>query len=570
VTTFLQDDPPTAEGAGDLWIDTNDANKLYRWSGSSWVLVRDSGIAQALTDASNAQATADGKVVTFYQDSQPTADGVGDIWFDTDDDNKMYRWNGSSWQLARDGGIAQALADAASAQSTADGKIVTFYQDNEPSSGAIGDLWIDTNDDNKLYRYNGSAWVLARDSGIASAISAATTAQDTADGKVTTFYATSGSPPTAEATGDLWYQTDTRLFLRWNGSSWQEVASYNTGALADKNTVGAGDIDEGAVQGKTIALLLNKNSDGTANSGEGAFVGVNNAGEPVPGTDGFFIFDNFKYNVPRNQVSAVSFATQRLGKKGYVVFDAAGSNFYIQAGGGVFTRIAFVYKEGGTWYYDDNSNPNTVPNPPSFTPGTNHLAIAFLETDPSTQDIILYGGLLAEPVQLTALSEIIADYISAGTIDASVVTIDNLTAQSISGDISTFVTFSDTSSQLVTEDDGETVIQTFLLPGNSLGLQPIIIATAYFNYNTGMDQDGLLVFRVRQGQNSTTGTVVSTLMIHTRRESGVIESGSINIIGVDSEKTANQYYSITVDVDSGNLTDGATFSNVRGVVIGGR
>ena len=237
VTTFLQTSAPTAEGVGDLWIDTDDDNKLYRWSGSSWVLVRDSGIAQALTDASNAQATADGKVVTFYQASQPTADGVGDIWFDTDDDNKMYRWSGSSWQLARDGGIAQALADAASAQSTADGKIVTFYQDNQPSSGSIGDLWIDTNDDNKLYRYNGSAWVLARDSGIASAISAATTAQDTADGKVTTFYAASGSPPTAEATGDLWYQTNTRLFLRWSGSSWQQVASYNTGALADLDNI---------------------------------------------------------------------------------------------------------------------------------------------------------------------------------------------------------------------------------------------------------------------------------------------------------------------------------------------
>jgi len=185
---------------------------------------------------------------------------------------------------------------------------------------------------------------------------------------------------------------------------------------------------------------------------------------------------------------------------------------------------------------------------------------------------IVANSITAGQIQAGAIgaTEISVTNLAAISADLGTVTAGSLASNLISGDISTFVTFADTSSQLVTEDDGETVIQTFLLPGNSLGLQPIIIATAYFNYNTGMDQDGLLVFRVRQGQNSTTGTVVSTLIIHNRRESGVIESGSINIIGVDSEKTADQYYSITVDVDSGNLTDGATFSNVRGVVIGGR
>jgi len=185
-----------------------------------------------------------------------------------------------------------------------------------------------------------------------------------------------------------------------------------------------------------------------------------------------------------------------------------------------------------------------------------------------TTDVQIDGSLLingtvdADAINVTNLAAISADL---GTVTAG-----SLASSLITGDISTFVTFADTTSQDVIEDDGEVVIQTFLLPGNSLGLQPIIIATAYFIYNTGMDQNGSLVFRVRQGQNSTSGTVVSTLIIHNRRESGVIESGSINIIGVDSEKTADQYYSITVDVDSGNTTDGATFSNVRGVVIGGR
>ena len=34
---FYQDAQPTAEQAGDLWVDTNDGNKMWRWSGSAWV-----------------------------------------------------------------------------------------------------------------------------------------------------------------------------------------------------------------------------------------------------------------------------------------------------------------------------------------------------------------------------------------------------------------------------------------------------------------------------------------------------------------------------------------------------
>lgn len=36
------------------------------------------------------------KVRTFYSASAPTAEAIGDLWFDTDD-NVLYRWNGTSW-----------------------------------------------------------------------------------------------------------------------------------------------------------------------------------------------------------------------------------------------------------------------------------------------------------------------------------------------------------------------------------------------------------------------------------------------------------------------------------------
>lgn len=58
-----------------------------------------SNAAQAISNATKAQLTADGKNAAFYQSSAPsTADRkLNDIWFDTDDGNKMYYWNGSAW-----------------------------------------------------------------------------------------------------------------------------------------------------------------------------------------------------------------------------------------------------------------------------------------------------------------------------------------------------------------------------------------------------------------------------------------------------------------------------------------
>lgn len=45
----------------------------------------------------------------------------------------------------------------------------TYRQDTEPSTGMVaGDLWFDSNDNNKAYRYSGSAWVATDDTRIAT------------------------------------------------------------------------------------------------------------------------------------------------------------------------------------------------------------------------------------------------------------------------------------------------------------------------------------------------------------------------------------------------------------------
>ncbi len=118
----------------------------------------------AITQVSNdVQAVEDGQIVTYYQNTQPTGK-LGDLWFNSST-QKLYRYS-TKWDLVEDKDITTAIQKAQSAQTTADGKIVSFYQDNMPTTAHEGDLWIDTNDNNKLYRYNGTDWVSARDGSI--------------------------------------------------------------------------------------------------------------------------------------------------------------------------------------------------------------------------------------------------------------------------------------------------------------------------------------------------------------------------------------------------------------------
>jgi len=82
---FAQDGIPTALQIGDLWIDTNDGNKVYvaksiganSIASNEWVLSQDS------TGASTLAGT---KANVFYQDASPipTALREGDLWYNLD------------------------------------------------------------------------------------------------------------------------------------------------------------------------------------------------------------------------------------------------------------------------------------------------------------------------------------------------------------------------------------------------------------------------------------------------------------------------------------------------------
>lgn len=237
IVAYYQTTAPTGASNGDIWFDTDDGNKIYVHNGTSWVERQDDDIASAIASAQTAQTTADGKAIVFFQTSAPTSGmSEGDIWIDTNDNYKQYVYSGLAWVESTTADALQALSDAAAAQSTADGKIVAYYQDNQPSGGSEGDIWFDTNDGNRIYVYDSGSWVESQDNDIALAINNAQTAQTTADGKAVVYYQTTA--PTGASAHDLWVDTnDSYKTYIYSGSAWVATSVVDAiNALANAAT----------------------------------------------------------------------------------------------------------------------------------------------------------------------------------------------------------------------------------------------------------------------------------------------------------------------------------------------
>jgi predicted phage tail protein len=159
---------------------------------------------------------------------------------------------------------------ANAALSLAQTKNKTYYQDTEPASGMTsGDLWVDTNDGNHLYTYDGAVWQDSQDTAI-------TTAYNLADGKTSIFY--TDSTPTANNIGDTWVTITNNVEKVWNGTAWVlkdvalaintntttiDGAKITTGSITtdqlSMNTAWAGVIyDSNAVEGNEEATYTMK------------------------------------------------------------------------------------------------------------------------------------------------------------------------------------------------------------------------------------------------------------------------------------------------------------------------
>ncbi|MCC8049701.1 MAG: hypothetical protein LIP10_03445 [Clostridiales bacterium] len=155
-TVYYSDSAPDGSDCeiNDIWYDTANGFLMYYWNGSEWVAASlgygaletdiSLNIAEALEtaglawdEATGAYTVAVGKTTAYYQDDEPSNDRildesgnvildeseepiygmeddaytVNDIWYDTDDGNAMYYWDGSQWVQGQYG--TNAISDNA-------------------------------------------------------------------------------------------------------------------------------------------------------------------------------------------------------------------------------------------------------------------------------------------------------------------------------------------------------------------------------------------------------------------------------------------------------------------------
>lgn len=105
-TTIITDQPvSTIENPKDGLLVINESagvTSVYSESNDTYVSIPAID-STAREEAETAQATADGKNKIFRQNNAPTSaqgPSAGDLWYDQDDGNKMYRYTGTAWSEA--------------------------------------------------------------------------------------------------------------------------------------------------------------------------------------------------------------------------------------------------------------------------------------------------------------------------------------------------------------------------------------------------------------------------------------------------------------------------------------
>ena len=197
---------------------------------------------------------------TFVTDTSPDPSYIkeGTMWVSpTDGSSQVY-----SSDLLQFVTVADTVA-----QETADSKNSTYYQDNAPTGGTyqVGDMWVDTNDNDKLYTWDGTAWALTQDS--ASAASAAQTAYNAAIASL---------QPSASTIVNASNQITA---VNTNGITVYSGANASSGARIVMNSAGIAGFDAtstGPSNGATFSI--------SASTGAAVFKGSIQSGSTISGT----------------------------------------------------------------------------------------------------------------------------------------------------------------------------------------------------------------------------------------------------------------------------------------------
>ena len=118
VSTFYQTIAPANPIDGDLWMDTaSGVLKRFNKSANRWDIIQDAALKRSITDlGTDIEAIQDKVINTYVSPTAPTGTAsrplaVGDLWFDSSNSNKLYRRSSSgSWDPVSDTSATEALA----------------------------------------------------------------------------------------------------------------------------------------------------------------------------------------------------------------------------------------------------------------------------------------------------------------------------------------------------------------------------------------------------------------------------------------------------------------------------
>ena len=235
---------------GDLWCYTGATTATYvnlgtyRYSYNSSTGVGTWSTYDATEELFDA---VDGKTTIYYGSPSGTYSGVetGDYLVDPTD-GCSYRWDGSGWIKVTDYN-SEIAALRTSLESQIDAKIETWAQASNPASSWTaadraehdGDLWLYTGTTDitvgsitvhpqGVYKYTASsnAWV--------AYASTSDNLFDLADGKTTIFYGTTSGTYANKEIGDYLVDSTDGCTYRWTGSEWTKVTDYNAAIEALK------------------------------------------------------------------------------------------------------------------------------------------------------------------------------------------------------------------------------------------------------------------------------------------------------------------------------------------------
>lgn len=218
------------------------------------------------------EVLADGKTKVYRQAAAPTVAGInnGDLWIDTDDGNKLYVRVSGAWVSAQDAGIgtAQTTANnaataAGTAQSTANTALANAATANAAAVAAQADAT------------TAIANAATANANAIAANTAAGVAQATANGKNKVTYSTSAPGSTANTVGDIWYQYGTtapnvgRIIAQYMGAGGTSWTQTTVSGLVIAN-IDAGNITTGTL---TAAVgISNPSGNFSVNGATGALV----------------------------------------------------------------------------------------------------------------------------------------------------------------------------------------------------------------------------------------------------------------------------------------------------------